>query len=207
MAILVQQAQGTEYEEMLKISMPVSARWCKEHNWQYHPVIKTMNPAPFNYASTTFVFFAQYLSKLDDGEEVALMDADMLNVDVSADFPALLKGFDIAVHGNDEFCSCGFIVVRNSEAIRAYLKRVIEMGPATINNNDISLRLHLAFLDSPFKVKRLDDRWNWYDSYFGGVKPVTHKREKAINIGFHGKTINGRIAAMGELKKELAHAS
>lgn len=207
MAILVQQAQGAEYEAMLRVCMPSSAAWCSFNGWQYHPVIKTMNPAPFNYASTTFVFFTQYLEKLEDDEIVSLMDVDMMNVDPTADFTKLLKEHDIAVHGNDGFCSCGFIAVRNKPALRKYLKNVLVKGPAAPNNNDVSLRLHVEFQKSPFKVKRLDDRWNWYDRYFGGEKPVTHPREKAINIGFHGMTMNARIEQMMALKKELKRAS
>ena len=209
MGILVQHAFGAEYERMLRIGSPSTQKWCFEQGWTHIPLTDQVYPAPFGYSSVGLIAFTHYLLKICIGEEAALMDVDMLNVKSRERISGLLKANDLVVHGNQNFSSCGFMAVRNTGKVREFLLKVLTDGRARDTNDDISARLHLNLMEEKkkpdgLKFTHLDDRWNWYDKYFGCEKLVTHPRGEAINVAFHGMNMLKRITMMDKLSKEIA---
>lgn len=188
---------------MLRLSTPSSTRWCNTQGWDFLPLTEPVSSTPFGYSSVSLVAFIQTLKNLYDGYTAILMDADMINV--NPQMKVELGENDMIVHGNEYFSSCGFLAVKNSEKVRAFFDKVLSDGKLRETMPDISARLHNNILEqSELKVTHLDDRWNWYDMYFGCAKPVTHPRHEAINVAFHGLSMSKRIAAMQTLAKEIA---
>lgn len=209
MGSLIQHAFGAEYERMLAIAAPSSQRWANSQGWNFLPTVSQIYPKPFGYSSVGFICFIKYLSNLKDGEYAASMDADLININPDVKIERLLNEHDIAVHGNENFSSCGFIAVRNTSEVRGFFHRMLLNGKVRDTQDDISARLHEDLMSADNRINgvkfvHVDDRWNWYDKYFGCDKPVTHSRKEAINIAFHGMNMMKRVAGMEALAKEIA---
>lgn len=194
--VLILFANGTDYEALLRLSTCWHAAYCERHHWRYLEHCITPNTGRFDCKAMAFIDFVKSLSNIEDGTVVASIGADMLIVRPEVDLLAALGDYDIAVHGNAMFCNEGFIVVRNTSAVRALLLAILEKGPMSSSMIDISYRVHDVFSQSVLKIKRLDDRWNWYDCFGCAPKPVTHPRSSAVIVGWHGQPLHKRIEAM-----------
>ncbi len=204
-SVLLQYARGQQHEALLDCCRARNRDYCARHDIEYviHGA-EDVDVGKFDYKACALLDYIAYLEGVIDGVVVANIGVDMLIVKPEVNIMDVLGDADICVHGSDVFCNEGFIVSRNSTAVRATLTKIRVLGPVNAVKTDISYRAHEILKAASVKVKRVGSEWNWYDTFGAAKVPVTCAEDDAIVRGWHGGPHSIRLEKMQNKLSELA---
>lgn len=174
-------------EKLLRCNLELHAAYADRHLMRFVPDFETRIYYDRNNNWSKIEVLIRELISSNDGDFLALLDADEQIRKPEVSLEDGLKQSDIAFLFGPSWANSGTVLLRSSKAVRDFFMDLWKIGEVPgLPGVDARLRDFWRECRTPIKFHRLEDRFNYFPVYGQSKREVSCTPEQAVVWAWHG---------------------